>query len=529
MRGSFIQEFFRVVNEIHSSAIKNQEWQEKLPVIVLKAEEIMYSKANSEAEYMDLKTLWDRTNDAINTIIRRDESTETGELLPPCIEAALNLGCTPRRSQRNSNLRCYLNPGPREAGNIARGNGTENSHCIASYSGFMKPTLMNATHLGFTSENGSLPSNNPCLPIEKVERAKTGYIHNLFVDSLNKMNQTDAVNASMNPHEFACDLSLRLGPLSTPCSSVRNGQLRETGKSNSTFPEWKLTDKSSSSFLKSNGDDRLNSTSNERSFEGESMNVDATMRKRKTIYGLATDQQFHSPSKLPYGHLIDSVDWPTFILEDLQAFTWRLLKNHYVKRQSASEPFHRVRKTVRRPGNVLEKAKREIDAVRSVSWADMIAVAGAEAVSVRGGPKIPVYLRPTGFRPNPEGKLPQESLDAAGLKQCFQRKGFSTQELVTLSGAHTIGGKGFGSPVSFDKSILQNSSGEAMEFFRLLSETNEGWSSFGKEHSTNGLIGSLFDRRRWIMRYAGDQNMFFEDFKNAHVKLVNCGARWKSM
>lgn len=35
---------------------------------------------------MDLKTLWDRANDAINTIIRRDESTETGEFLQPCIE-----------------------------------------------------------------------------------------------------------------------------------------------------------------------------------------------------------------------------------------------------------------------------------------------------------------------------------------------------------------------------------------------------------------------------------------------------------
>lgn len=35
---------------------------------------------------MDLKTLWDRANDAINTIIRLDESTETGEFLQPCIE-----------------------------------------------------------------------------------------------------------------------------------------------------------------------------------------------------------------------------------------------------------------------------------------------------------------------------------------------------------------------------------------------------------------------------------------------------------
>ncbi|GMJ15859.1 hypothetical protein HRI_005255100 [Hibiscus trionum] len=347
MRGSLIQEIFRVVNEIHSSATKkNREWQEKLPVVVLKAEEIMYSKANSEAEYMDLKTLRDRTNDAINTIIRRDESTETGELLPPCIEAALNLGCTPRRtlrSQRNCNPRCYLNPGPQEADNIARGNVAANSHCMASYFGFMKPTTTNVTHLGFASKNGSLPSNNPCLPIEKyppnlysvfplfygnhrifkepqhdfgvspklfsntAEPAKMGHIHNLLVsdvDSSNKMNQKDVANALKNPHEFACDLSLRLGPLSKPCSSGRNGQPQETGKNKSTFPEWsKLSDSNLSSFLSSKGDDPLNSTSNEQSFEGERMNVDATMRKRKAIYGPTSDQQFHSSSKLPYGHL----------------------------------------------------------------------------------------------------------------------------------------------------------------------------------------------------------------------------------
>ncbi|KAG4136818.1 hypothetical protein ERO13_D07G032450v2 [Gossypium hirsutum] len=105
IRGSLVQEIFRVVNEIHSSATKkNKEWQEKLPVVVLKAEQIMYSKANSEAEYMDLKTLWDRTNDAINTIIRRNESTETGKVLQPCIEAALNLGCTARRTSRNQRI-----------------------------------------------------------------------------------------------------------------------------------------------------------------------------------------------------------------------------------------------------------------------------------------------------------------------------------------------------------------------------------------------------------------------------------------
>ncbi|GMJ07724.1 hypothetical protein HRI_004441600 [Hibiscus trionum] len=357
MRGSLVQEIFRVVNEIHSSATKkNKEWQEKLPVVVLKAEEIMYSKANSEAEYMDLKGLWDRTNDAINTIIRLDESTETGVLLQPCIEAALNLGCTPRRtsrSQRDCNLWCYLNPGTQEADSIARGNVTANSHCMVGYSSLMRPTTMNATHFNsahskcpFASENGSLPSSNPCLPIEKYPRnlcsvfpllygnhhrfeepwhdfgvspklisntvapAKMDYIHNLLfsdVDSLNKMNQTDVVNASKNPHELDCDLSLRLGPLSTPCSSVRNDQPREIGKNNSTSPERnKFNDKSSSSFLRSNGDDPLNSSSNERGIEGEHGNVDATTRKRKTVYGLAADQQFRLPSKLPCIHLT----WP---------------------------------------------------------------------------------------------------------------------------------------------------------------------------------------------------------------------------
>lgn len=41
-----------------------------------------------EAEYSDLKTLYDRVNNAIDTIIRRDVGTEIGELLQPCIEGS---------------------------------------------------------------------------------------------------------------------------------------------------------------------------------------------------------------------------------------------------------------------------------------------------------------------------------------------------------------------------------------------------------------------------------------------------------
>ncbi|KAM1268429.1 hypothetical protein PS1_000707 [Malus domestica] len=51
----------------------------------------MTSCIDSFSEYIDLKTLWDQTHDAINTIIRRDETFKTGEFLQPCIEGATTI------------------------------------------------------------------------------------------------------------------------------------------------------------------------------------------------------------------------------------------------------------------------------------------------------------------------------------------------------------------------------------------------------------------------------------------------------
>ncbi|KAJ8538403.1 hypothetical protein K7X08_014943 [Anisodus acutangulus] len=169
---------------------------------------------------------------------------------------------------------------------------------------------------------------------------------------------------------------------------------------------------------------------------------------------------------------------------------------------------------------ILEKAKSQIDLVQSVSWADIIALAGAEAVSLCGGPSIPIQLgRIDSLVPDPEGKLPEESLDATSLKQCFERKGFSTQELVALSGAHTLGSKGFGNPTVFDNA-----------YFKILMETP--WLSAA---GMTSMVGLPSDRAlveddecvRWISKYAEDQSLFFEDFKNAYTKLVDTGATWK--
>ncbi|KVH90280.1 heme peroxidase [Cynara cardunculus var. scolymus] len=136
-----------------------------------------------------------------------------------------------------------------------------------------------------------------------------------------------------------------------------------------------------------------------------------------------------------------------------------------------------------------------------LSLADMIAVAGAEAVSLCGGPKIPVQLgRLDSMVPDPEGKLPEETLDAFGLKHSFQRK--------ALSGAHTLGSKGFGNPVIFDNA-----------YYKVLLE--KPWLS-----SDRALIEDD-ECLRWISKYGDDQDLFFEDFKNAYIKLVNSGAKWR--
>ncbi|CAN6442385.1 unnamed protein product [Victoria cruziana] len=170
---------------------------------------------------------------------------------------------------------------------------------------------------------------------------------------------------------------------------------------------------------------------------------------------------------------------------------------------------------------VLQKAKVEVDKLFPISWADMISLAGAEAVSICGGPEIPVRLgRVDAGVPDPEGRLPEESLDASGLKKSFMRKGLSTKDLVVLSGAHTLGGKGFGNPNAFDNS-----------YFKILLE--KPWKSSGAMASMIGLPSDhalVEDNEclRWITVYANNEKKFFEDFKDSYVKLVNSGARWRT-
>ncbi|KAF7830298.1 uncharacterized protein G2W53_012631 [Senna tora] len=281
IRGTLIQEIFRVVNEIHApSTKKNKEYQEKLPVVVLRVEEIMYSKANSEAEYMDLTTLLDRANDAIDTVIRRDESTETGEYLQPCIEAALCLGCAPvkaSRSQRNS-PRCYLSPTtieePLQNPASRRDHNRAKSHHFVSppCSNFVKSSRLDSVYHHQTlllRNEDPFPSisKKQCLehhqPLSNFsvyplyygnhipfDESQNGHNHksvsntfgtgviccvgNHLADSNQRSQSSKRGDLEQNRPPVGCDLSLRLGP-SVEERSRLNGQIIHKDKKVSTF------------------------------------------------------------------------------------------------------------------------------------------------------------------------------------------------------------------------------------------------------------------------------------------------------
>lgn len=97
----------------------------------------------------------------------------------------------------------------------------------------------------------------------------------------------------------------------------------------------------------------------------------------------------------------------------------------------------------------LDKAQRYVEGFKKefpeLSYADIIQMCSAEAVALGGGPAVNMrYGRVDAEAPAKEGNLPDamppfkgEPDAATHLRSVFHRMGFSDQDIVTLSGAHT--------------------------------------------------------------------------------------------
>ncbi|XP_062220978.1 peroxidase 31-like [Phragmites australis] len=119
-----------------------------------------------------------------------------------------------------------------------------------------------------------------------------------------------------------------------------------------------------------------------------------------------------------------------------------IASNQFAKSEHDAEINHSL------PGDAFDAVTRaklalELECPGVVSCADILALASRVLVTMTGGPRYPVPLgrkdslssSPTA----PDVELPHTNFTVDRLIQMFAAKGFTVQELVALSGAHTLG------------------------------------------------------------------------------------------
>ncbi|MCJ1276226.1 heme peroxidase [Puttea exsequens] len=173
-----------------------------------------------------------------------------------------------------------------------------------------------------------------------------------------------------------------------------------------------------------------------------------------------------------------------------------------------------------------------------ITYSDLWTLAGVCAIQEMQGPVIP-------WRPGrsdrdvsactPDGRLPDGSKEQNHLRAIFGRMGFDDREIVALSGAHALGRchtdrSGFDGPWSFSPTVVSN------DYFRLLLGEKWAWKKWDgpkqyEDVTTKSLMMLPTDMalvkdpafKKHVERYAADDQVFFQEFKDVLVKLLELG------
>ncbi|XP_057804753.1 L-ascorbate peroxidase 3-like isoform X2 [Salvia miltiorrhiza] len=155
-----------------------------------------------------------------------------------------------------------------------------------------------------------------------------------------------------------------------------------------------------------------------------------------------------------------------------------------------------------------------------VSYADLYQLAGVVAVEVTGGPTIDFDGGRKDSMASPEeGRLPDAKQGASHLRNVFNRMGLSDQDIVALSGGHTLGRahaerSGFQGPWTRDPLKFDNS-----YFLELLRGDSTGLLKL----PTDKVLVEDPQFRKFVTLYAEDEEAFFRDYAASHKRLSELG------
>jgi len=188
--------------------------------------------------------------------------------------------------------------------------------------------------------------------------------------------------------------------------------------------------------------------------------------------------------------------------------------------------------------SLLEPIKRKHP---EITYADLFTFVGVVAIEAMGGPQIP--WRPgrsdyaDGKSSPPDGRLPDASQREDHLRFIFYRMGFDDKDIVALSGAHSLGRchpdrLGFSGPWTRVPTSFTN------EFFRELLEntwTVKKWNGPKQYEDPTGELMMLETDlalikdakfKKYVEKYAKNQDEFFHDFAVAFAKLLELGVNF---
>uniref|UniRef100_A0A8R7UWM9 Peroxidase n=1 Tax=Triticum urartu TaxID=4572 RepID=A0A8R7UWM9_TRIUA len=211
---------------------------------------------------------------------------------------------------------------------------------------------------------------------------------------------------------------------------------------------------------------------------------------------------------------------------------------------------------------VRSKLALELECPGVVSCADVLALASRVLVTMTGGPRYPVPLgrkdslssSPTA----PDVELPHSNFTVGRILELFLAKGFTVQEMVALSGAHTLGFSHCqefasriynyrdktGKPAPFDPTMnpgyAKGLQAACKEYLKdpTIAAFNDVMTpgKFDNMYYVNierglGLLSTDEDMwsdlrtRPLVERYAANNTAFFDDFARAMEKLSMYGVK----